>query len=122
MYTKKDYEVIQAVETDIMNDWGAYLVEDLIVSWAEERNLIAGSTPQAQVVKLVEEFGELARGICKGDDALIKDSIGDMFVVLTIIAAQLSVDVEGCAILAYNEIRDRKGEMRDGVFVKEKDL
>jgi len=95
------------------------LVEDWIVGWAEERNLIKGSNPQAQMVKLMEEMGELARGICKGDYNLINDSIGDVFVVLSIIAAQYDVDVEGCAILAYDEIKDRKGKMIDGVFVKE---
>lgn len=30
-----------------------------IEQWAEDRNLILGSTPQKQFIKLMEEFGEL---------------------------------------------------------------
>lgn len=65
-----------------------------IRNWARERNLVEGSTPQAQMVKLVEEIGELAGGIAKKKDDVIKDSIGDAIVVLTIIAAQHDLDME----------------------------
>ncbi|MDW0641035.1 hypothetical protein P2G61_08720 [Mannheimia haemolytica] len=34
-----------------------------IEQWAEDRNLINGSTPQKQMLKLMEEFGELCGGI-----------------------------------------------------------
>ena len=114
MYTDEDNEKVEKYHYSGHDD-----VEFDIIEWAHQRNLILGSTPQAQMLKMTEELGELARGLCKGDEALIKDSIGDVFVVLTIIAAQLGVDVEGCAILAYDEIKDRKGKMVDGVFVKE---
>ena len=33
-----------------------------IEQWAEDRNLILGSTPQKQFIKLMEEFGELCGG------------------------------------------------------------
>ena len=97
-------------------------LEVLITVWADERNIIAGSNVQSQYVKLIEEIGELASGISKGKQDVIKDSIGDAFVVLTIIAAQCGYSVEECADLAYNEIKHRKGRMVDGVFVKESDL
>lgn len=64
----------------------------LVRQWAVDRNLIEGSTPEAQCVKLIEEYGELARGIAKQDEALIKDSIGDTLVVCIILAAQLGSD------------------------------
>ena len=120
MFTAEDNEIIielynqLAVEGVTENA----TIEDFIVDWADDRNLIDGGTPQAQMVKLMEELGELARGLCRGDDALIKDSIGDVYVVLAILAAQCGVDVEGCAMIAYNEIKDRKGKMVDGIFVK----
>lgn len=91
----------------------------LIQNWAWDRNLVAGSTPAAQTVKLMEEVGELAGGICKNKADVIKDSIGDAFVVLVIIAAQMGWSMEECVEAAYNEIKDRKGKMVDGVFVKE---
>lgn len=90
--------------------------------WAEERNLIDGSDRFRQMVKLVEEQGELASGIAKGNDSLVVDAIGDMVVVLTILAKQSGFDIEWCIECAYQEIKDRKGKMIDGVFVKESDL
>lgn len=93
-----------------------------IKQWAEDRNLIEGSTPQAQFVKLVEEVGELASGIAKKNHMKVVDSIGDTIVVLTILAAQYGVSIPMCVAAAYEEIKDRKGRMVDGVFVKEADL
>lgn len=92
---------------------------DLIRQWAQDRNLIAGSTVQAQFVKLIEEIGELAEAIAKGKDEQFMDSIGDAFVVLTILAAQKDLEIEGCIFHAWHEIKDRKGRMVDGIFVKE---
>jgi NTP pyrophosphatase (non-canonical NTP hydrolase) len=93
-----------------------------IRNWAHDRNLILGASPQAQVVKLVEEIGEMAHGIAKNRIDEVKDGIGDAVVVLTIIAAQYGVNIEECIDLAWNEIKDRKGRVVNGVFVKEADL
>ena len=92
---------------------------DLIRSWAEARNLLEGSSPQAQAVKLGEEFGELCAAINRHQHEATVDAIGDMIVVLTIIAAQIGVDVEDCIASAWDEIKDRKGRMVNGVFVRE---
>lgn len=93
-----------------------------IRQWAHDRNLIEGSDRFRQMVKLVEEQGELAAGIAKGNESLVIDSIGDMVVVLTILAEQSGVDIEWCIDCAWQEIKDRKGRMIDGVFVKSEDL
>ena len=37
--------------------------ESRVVKWAEERNLIKGSNPESQMLKLMEEAGELASDI-----------------------------------------------------------
>lgn len=92
-------------------------VFDSIVEWAEARNLINGATPQAQMLKLLEEVGELAADIARGRD--VRDSIGDCVVVLTILSAQFDTAIESCARLAYQEIKNRKGKMVDGIFVRE---
>ena len=92
----------------------------LIQNWAWDRNLIDGSTPNAQLNKLMEEVWELAGGVFYKNNDVIKDSIGDVFVVLTIIAAQMGWSIEECVQAAYAEIKDRKGRMVQGVFVKEK--
>lgn len=93
----------------------------LIREWAEARNLIEGSTPEKQFVKLVEEIGELGAGLARGNRGAMMDGIGDAFVVLTILAAQIGVDIEECIAAAWDEIKDRKGRMQDGVFIKEGD-
>ncbi len=94
-------------------------VIQLIREWAMDRNLIDGSNPAAQMIKLREEVQELADAIANDDDSEISDAIGDCFVVLTIIALQKDFFVEDCIEWAYEQIKDRKGKMVDGIFVKE---
>lgn len=94
---------------------------ELIQKWAKDRGL-DNQDPKAQMVKLMEEVGELATGINKGNVSQMIDSIGDTYVVLTILSMQLGLDIESCIETAYNEIKDRKGKVIDGVFVKEEDL
>ena len=152
-----------------------------VINWAKERKIIPNSNFDAQYIKLIEELGELALGIRKQDEKLIKDSIGDIAVVLVVLAGlekidtqieltdynirtdrwfnylsfivgmialsddavksvkienieqalfyskklseQLRFKFEECLTIAWNEIKDRKGVLReDGIFVKEKDL
>lgn len=161
-----------------------------IENWAEARNLIEGSTPKKQFIKLMEEFGELCSGVSKNKIDVVKDSIGDCFVVMVILARQFNqnyllddmgyiykhpnfngdgklekslidtadsflsfffesenrelfkakisfgfcilglkeaadyfeLDFYECVKAAWDEIKDRKGRMIDGVFVKEGDL
>jgi NTP pyrophosphatase (non-canonical NTP hydrolase) len=90
-----------------------------IRQWAADRNLIYGSNPKAQMLKLIEEMGELAAAIARDQHDNKVDAIGDMCVVLTIIAAQIDERIEDCIGLAWEEIKDRKGVLLDGVFIKE---
>nr|DAT30408.1 MAG TPA: NTP-PPase-like protein [Caudoviricetes sp.] len=96
-------------------------ITGLIKKWAIDRGLQSGS-PEAQMVKLLEEAGELASGINKNKLDLIIDSIGDTYVVLVILCMQLGLDINDCIKAAYEEIKDRKGKMVNGTFVKEEDL
>lgn len=89
--------------------------------WAIDRKLDCAD-PTKQMLKLGEEFGELCQGMAKNKSDQVIDSIGDMFVVLTILSMQLNVDIQYCVQKAYNEIKDRKGKMINGVYVKEADL
>ena len=161
-----------------------------IENWAEALNLIEGSTPKKQFIKLMEEFGELCSGVSKNKIDVVKDSIGDCFVVMVILARQFNqndllddmgyiyehpnfngdgklerslidtadsflsfffesenrelfkakisfgfcilglkeaadyfvLDFAECVKAAWDELKDRKGRMIDGVFVKEGDL
>lgn len=93
----------------------------LIEEWAKERNLHTAD-PAKQMLKLGEEFGELCQGMAKNKPDQIEDSIGDMYVVLTILSMQLGLEIGHCISGAYAEIKNRKGEMVNGVFIKESDL
>jgi NTP pyrophosphatase (non-canonical NTP hydrolase) len=90
-----------------------------ITQWHRDRNLIEGATDKDQLAKLIQEMGELSDNICKGKD--VSDDIGDMMVVLINIAERNNLSIEHCLEVAYNDIKDRKGKMIDGVFVKESD-
>lgn len=96
-------------------------ITDLIKQWAKDRELDKAE-PKAQMIKLIEELGELAKGINKDKKEQIIDSIGDTYVVLTILSMQFNLNIEDCITEAYNEIKDRKGKMVNGIFVKESDL
>lgn len=93
-----------------------------IRGWAHARNLIVGSSTDKQFLKLIEEVGELAAGLARKDDVQVMDGIGDAVVVLTILAEQMGMTIEACIEMAWDEIKDRKGRMIDGVFIKEADL
>ena len=145
-----------------------------VKQWAEDRNLIKGSTVQAQALKGLSEFGELADNLSKGSLEKIKDDIGDNCVVAVIVDAingqesyepvvsgnasktkyeaaaaiayewhyylrwygkesigvpyycrvltnTLGIDFEECLAQAWDDIKDRKGIMHNGVFVKSTD-
>lgn len=90
-----------------------------IRQWAHDRNLIEGATVAAQSEKLFEECGELVRALIEGNEKNFKDAVGDIVVVLTIMSAQKHIPIEECIFIAYEEIKDRKGKMVNGIFVKE---
>lgn len=141
-----------------------------VKGWAEARNLIKGSTIQAQGLKGLSEAGELADNFAKGKD--IKDDIGDCCVVAVItmlqggrghermpigaiettaekavgeiamefawavnegysasgvpdyaltICQHKNINFIECLNTAWNDIKDRKGIMHNGVFIKESD-
>lgn len=123
-----------------------------ITKWHQDRNLIDGATDWSQTGKLFEEFAELVAAQMPGarpidiymaiarmlEDAFnagrIKtveeadaeeakiDAIGDMNVVLINIAERNQVSYEDCMRAAYSDIKDRKGILIDGSFVKSADL
>ena len=92
-----------------------------IEQWVIDRNLHT-QDPKVQMCKTMEELGELARAVNKSDKEGQIDGIGDTVVTLICIAMQLGLKFDDCINYAYNEIKDRKGEFINGMFVKESDL
>jgi NTP pyrophosphatase (non-canonical NTP hydrolase) len=93
----------------------------MINVWAIERGLDEAD-PVKQMLKLTEEVGELAAAMARGDREKIIDSIGDVHVVLTILTLQMKLSMTECVQHSYDEIKDRRGRLVNGVFVKEADL
>lgn len=89
-----------------------------IREWSRVRGLDKAN-PRDQMLKLVEETGELAADLAKG--RCPKDSLGDLGVVLTILCQQLDTSLEEVLTIAYEEIASRKGKTVNGVFIKESD-
>tara|TARA_R110000787_G_scaffold44313_1_gene108839 strand:- start:855 stop:1145 length:291 start_codon:yes stop_codon:yes gene_type:complete len=92
-------------------------LEDKIIQWHKDRNLIEGSTDAQQFGKLLEEVDEL-RGNIEHSQPIV-DDIGDIIVVLINMAHRNNLTLWECMYHAYGDIKDRKGKMIDGVFVKE---
>ena len=104
-------------------------ITDLITKinhWADERNL-KQADPKIQWMRITEEVGEIRDVLLKPTKfnepkAALKDAIGDTLVTIIVLAHQLDLDVIECLNIAYEEIKNRKGKMINGTFVKEDDL
>lgn len=91
-----------------------------VLRWAEARKIIQHGQATTQLLKTVEELGELISGVLRNDRAQIVDGLGDVMVTLIVAADLLGTDVTTCLAHAYDEIKDRKGTLTpQGVFVKE---
>lgn len=91
---------------------------DKISKWHYDRNLITGSTNLDQLKKLYEEVKELEDSILAGKD--IKDDVGDIIVVLVGMLEREKLSMEDALDQAWNDIKDRKGKLINGIFIKEK--
>jgi len=106
---RETYQDLEVKETDRFQK---------IRDWADERGLYDKGDTKTQFCKLMEEAGELGRAILKEDDMEFMDAIGDMVVVLTNMAMLGGTSIETCIDVAYGEIKNRKGKMVNGTFVK----
>jgi len=94
-------------------------MKQLVIKWAEDRGLMTPGNHYKQAIKLSEEVGELSGAILKQNDEEVKDALGDIQVVLIILAEQLGYDLDECLESAYNVIKNRTGKNVAGTFVKD---
>lgn len=90
--------------------------------WARERGLDRPSNSSNQIIKLMEEVGELSAAYNKGQQNKVIDSIGDIQIVLIILCMQLGLGYQMSLDEAYKQIKYCKGKMINGSFVKDEDL
>ena len=93
-------------------------LESLVINWAESRGIMDSGTVEGQIEKLKEEVQELLDA--KTEDEFI-DAVGDIQVVLIILANMKGYTATACLASAYAEISQRTGSMINGQFVKDAD-
>lgn len=90
-----------------------------VVRWSDERGIPERGTTAGQLLKAASELGELCDAEIKDDWDGREDAVGDVLVCLIIYCDMWEITLEECLERAYNEIKDRKGRMVHGIFVKE---
>lgn len=112
-------------EVTVIESAGKILsIVDKIQLWGIDRGITTknGATALDQTKKLRSELFELMEALREGNRHEVKDGIGDMLVVLVQIARLERLTWNECLEQAWNDIKDRKGQMVCGIFVKEADL
>lgn len=92
-----------------------------VTGWANDKGLLNPENATKQMLKVMEEIGETASALLRGNHKGTIDGIGDSFVTLIILSKQLGYEPAECLDFAWNEIKNRKGNMVDGTFIKESD-
>ena len=100
--------------------------EQDIINWGIARNIIgpdSQSNKKKQCDKTLEEVIELRDAIILdwvgAQKPHARDAIGDIIVTLVLQAQMWGLTITECLDAAWDEIKDRKGKMVDGIFVKE---
>lgn len=86
--------------------------------WFEVKGL---KDPVMQMVKVQEEVGELAHQISRNKlhDPETEDALGDILVTIIGMCHHLHYHPAHALGVAYNEIKNRKGKVVEGSFVKD---
>lgn len=91
-----------------------------ITKWFYDRGIAQNATELSQATKMLEEVTEVFDAISSGSKSDLMDGIGDVFVTLVGLSEVSGVDLWECVEIAYSEIKDRKGYLReDGTFIKD---
>lgn len=94
-------------------------LEEKVLEWAADKGLLTSGNERNQLIKLFEELGELSGAMLKNNEEEVIDALGDIQVVLIILADQLLLDLDECLESAYNVIKDRTGKKVNGIFIKD---
>ena len=92
---------------------------DSVVDWADDRGLVKEENSDKQLIKIIEEVGELSSAFLKKNRKEEIDAVGDILVTLIIFAEIRGYDVMSALGYAYQEIKDRTGKIVDGSFIKD---
>lgn len=109
-------------------------LEKHVIKWADDKGILDKATPLTQLAKTEEEVSETKEALyaasqnyisfldsknnVQNTKQAIKDGYGDQLVTILIGCKLSGVDPLECLEIAYNEIKDRQGEMINGTFIK----
>ena len=93
-------------------------LKELVIDWAEKRDILSPDNHSKQLMKVVEELGELASGILKGNRIEEEDAFCDLLVTVIILAEQRGIDLVTELGNTYATIKDRQGNTVNGTFIK----
>ena len=107
-------------------------VKELVLEWADDKDLLNEENADVQFGKFIEEVfefktemdfysnkAEILKSINKEH---MEDEMGDIFVTLIILCEDLEIDPIVCLEMAYEKISKRQGKTINGTFVKSEDL
>jgi len=92
---------------------------DKVIQWAADKDLLKKENSLAQMAKVTEEVGEIARAVLHKNESKLLDGLGDAMITLILLAEMNGLCIEDCLEAAWLEIADRKGKTVDGTFIKE---
>lgn len=124
--TKETSEDCDSLEDGVENMDGKNMVAltNCIKRWLRHRQ-IDKTHPEAQLVMIAGEVGEIAKGLSKRDKQLTIDGISNTYVALVALCGALDLEIDECIYHAYKKIDDSKAKkvkMVDGFFGKEREL
>ena len=114
-YTKIIKDVLGV---DVMGDSLFKTLKPLVEQWFVDRGLDKRDG-SGQLEKLQEEVDELKQAYIEVNRDEEIDAVGDILVVLIGYCLQRGLDIEECLSVAYNVIKNRTGQVVNGVFVKD---
>ena len=127
-----------------MNNKSFGELKELVLEWANDKDLLHSKNAEKQFMKFIEEVFEFKtemdilvryreyyrensqKKIPKAEHERITKKaeleLGDIIVTLIVLSKQLDIDIVDCLEMAYEKISKRKGKTVNGLFVKEEDL
>ena len=115
-----------------MNNKSFGELKELVLEWADDKDLLHEENADKQFMKFVEEVFEFKTEMdlwCTHSEILssinkehMEDEMGDIFVTLIILCEDLGIDPIVCLEMAYKKISKRRGRTINGTFVKSEDL
>ncbi len=87
--------------------------------WGVDKGIVYEGNEVKQALKTMEEVGELASALAKGNKEAAKDAYGDIIVTVIVGAACMGFKAEECLEEVYEIISKRKGKTVDGAFIKD---